>query len=1009
MQLPVEHTPVTLTAERVEGPEPGEYWRLLRDYQPNSRRSQVPAGTLFLLTEVHLVEDGLLHSVDTLAPPPYSTARSRLTLSFMADDFFAAFERVDQAQARHAAEARLSGYMDEFRAASARVETQIGDLKQLAAPTRMDPDQAGGGTALIEMRDQGRAMAEQVERVTREVTEATEQAQSMIAASSHQIAEQVKAAMRRPQRILGELEKALTRMAAYCGEDVIVEQVLDGPRAAEITPIAVYQAKRYMDEEYLVHLAEGGADFRDWESFGRHLYEHPETLDRIIPAPIGMCMMQYRRKQALYVKGHSLEDLYANADANKPNFERFLLYRDGHSLWAIRSPVTRHNVARLYPTDADLEAPFRDRHNERIRQSDLAYSKSFSEQESIRHAYRLLVLVLWGIQDREGLFRSVPHGQRLLHCVADPDVFSWVRDAEYLLPDGHRDLVAFLSDHTEHLHSGARVLCNWRVLVNKSTARNLERAYRFEPQDPAQRGRGVAVLQREHDEYYVKVPMQVWSYGSSIPQRYNARIWLSRWQPKEYVTGLPFIVLDAVALEEVEYYMTSRYTRQRYLAFYETFVRLREILRAERRAQADMRAAVGAAFRGADVAIEDAWRDAVRAWRGARRGAQLPDAGAPDFDATCATLTAAIRAQLADPTLLDSDGRPTVLAALADAEPRAADAFALTRSGRGRLVTYLPGPAPEHGALVPAPFVRRLQWRDRGRNGWSLEREALAKYAVKPPAAETLLWEAAGRPRPLDTAPDAFDSLSEAHWTRLQGLVEDRTALDLMLGRHDETFALHWGLEAIGRLWRHHVRMQKPELLVPVASRWGRHEEDGTSCMEIWALQCEAIPFICYHVLSGHLREQMIKRWHSMFASAAPREQDSTSAFELVCMTPRALLSVPYVERCPAQTVHANYTQRGWSCSYEEEPDHGRLVGSCRISAMPRIDGTAADLFGPAPHAAEHGAWWQWYASHMGEYERGDVVWEPRFAHAERWTEIVPVLQRLGAIRDKQQLPAAGG
>ena len=65
--------------------------------------------------------------------------------------------------------------------------------------------------------------------------------------------------------------------------------VRSGPTAAPDEPVCVFQAMRFMDEEFLIHLQEGGADYADWDGFVEHLVANPQTLDRLIGTPRGLC------------------------------------------------------------------------------------------------------------------------------------------------------------------------------------------------------------------------------------------------------------------------------------------------------------------------------------------------------------------------------------------------------------------------------------------------------------------------------------------------------------------------------------------------------------------------------------------------------------------------------------------------------------------------------------------------------------------------------------------------
>ena len=963
--LPVE-ADVRVVREYLDDPQPGEYWRVAKPCGPDRNPEQVPVGTLVLVTDVHLVEDDALHSVETRLPPPFSTGSDAYRLTFLEREFYRHFERTEQAEARRAVEAQMAGYVSDFESASRRIEAHVAGLARLQAPDAPDEGDASG-TALAEIRDRRAEAAARAERLATEVAEATERTQSLVAASGSQIAEQIKAAMRRPKRMLDKIERGLTRMAAYCGENVVIEQVADGAPAPEPGPLTVYQATRYMDEEYLVHLAEGGADSEDWDDFGRHLYQNPATLDRIIPAPVGICMMRYRREKRVYNTGDGIDALYENAARNAPNFERFLLFRDGARVWAIRSDVTNERVGRLFPTGDDLERPF-ERGGRRITRDDYAYSRAFTEQEQARYAYRLLVLVLWGIHDREGMFRVVPAGRKLPDCVGDPGVFRWVHDDEALLEDKSRDdLVTYLKRHrNDPLVSGSRVLCNWRLLVNKATAPGLIRRYSW--RKDVNGGLGVAVARRDGDEFVVRLPVVAESWDDR-ETRFEARVSLtpkSIYERGGFDRGLPFIVVDAVRLEDVEHYMTSRETRRSYLDYYETFVELRDVLRADRREQADMRAAVADAFRGRGVATDEPWRNALRAWRAARRGRQVPAHGDADFDRVRDALVAEIEAQVAQET--GPDGRPSVLADL-----RADDAgepFALARSGRGRLVTYHPHEGAPFG---PAPFSLRRQWLPAAGGAWRLEREGPARHTDPLPPTETALWTAPDAPRGTPNDGSSYDLIGPDRWDRLRRLLDDRSGVELLNGKLSDDDLLPLMRTVARREFDRSRSFRRAELVVPVGSRYTA----SSSGMAHVMLTVVALPFLghAYHrLLTPEGRDSFAAYWRTLFRRPpAPHEGEAT----LYALGAEHVAAAPTVSDSPLILYEHGWS---WEC------------GRAALSAMPAVTGDPSDIH-PADDGTRGDRWNPTFPEQLLPNRYDDYEWDPAYDRAERWAEVADALR----------------
>ena len=987
MPLPTEYDHGTTHREGVAGPRPGEYWELREPLTRGFKDELVmPAGTACLVTDLKLVDDDELHAVELAVPPPFCVNTRYRSLTLTLDDFWEHFKVTDQAAVRQDRQAALAGYVEDMQRTQEQLAADVAELQRL-------PDLSGDedtSQQLVSMRDQHGDLAQRTTALIETAEASTQRSQALVEATSGEISAQIKASMYGPRRIMSKLEKALQRLSAYGGEEVTVEQLLDGPPAAEVGPITVYQERRYMDEEYLVHLAEGGADVDDWSDFGKHLFEHPETLDRIIPAQIGMCVMRYRRSPRVYVQGSTAEAIEENASRNEANFHSLLLYRDGQSVWAIRSPVTEHSIPRLFPTKDDLDKPFRDFDGERIMREDLAYHRSFSKYEQQRFVYRLLVLVLWGIQDRERLFRSVPADKPLLQCVGDPAVFHWFHDAENLLPDGRAGVMDYLRKNQHSaLVSGMRVLCCWATLVTEDTAPRLSKAAHWwvedgSGEDPAF---SVCIVRRSGDEYYVEVPVGYRSYSGDEDLEFTARVSLSRWRGSGSTKhgGLGYVLLDAVRLDDVEYYMTSRTARRHYMDYFHTFTALRRALREDRREQEDMRLAVQGEFHGVDLVFADAFHDAVRTWRAARRGAQLPRHGAETFDRVRGELATAIRQQLAHSAA--GDAAPPVLAQLCDdAGPVTDRAFALTRSGRDRLITY--GPALQHGAspIGLPPYVERRQWRASGKHAdkWKFERLSWDAYTDPPRATETLLWAAPdATPTPCGSP---LEELLPQQWQRLEQLLTEPCGIDLLAGQLPQEDVAAAAARVVKKMAEGEANAAS--ILIPVASRWGQRipqidPDARQGDMEIWTV---SVPFLWLAVkrllsAEGIAQAQDALGYHARYLQLYSGYERQPQEVRMYRHGVRQLLNTTCVTGHPYLWAH--FGTWGWL-----SPQRIEFTAKTIPDALP-LDGYDAQL-------AE-------------ERSRRNVVfvnaeyaseWDDRYTRTAGWDALAPLL------RDLLQAPA---
>ena len=454
-------------------PYPGEYWEAFCaiEFRPTGKfdaKSELPVGTLCLVTGIDLVEDDEIQNVEIVIPPPYTPKDPwRRNLKWTLPEFSARFvrSREDGAMLRRQ-------QLDQFNAELASAKDGLkGDIGKLTAtslnPARLlaapDDGSAGAGTLrsrrdLVEVAA-GAAIAEFEERA--------ENLTHCITVAAAEIGAQAMASTFGARRLVSKVETALSALSAYVGDEVEVVPVVAGERTAPGTPITVFQAARYMDEEYLVHLKTGGADYTHWQDFIAHLAERPDILERVLPDRHSLCLMRYRRKERIYATGDNLGALYASVLKNMENRKGFLLYRCGDAVWRIDSPVTELAIKRLFPTEEDMRKPFESNWREEgpVTRDSVRYKDSYDERERTLVTYRRLLLTLAGIQDREHLFAGLPKGGDILDAAGREDVFRWIHDDERLLGDDREPLFGWLKRHQEkHLAVGARVLCDWRNL-----------------------------------------------------------------------------------------------------------------------------------------------------------------------------------------------------------------------------------------------------------------------------------------------------------------------------------------------------------------------------------------------------------------------------------------------------------------------------------------------------------------------------------------------------------------
>lgn len=813
--LPAVALAPELEAVENDYPAPGEYWRSVKpiSYGWSDSEETIPAGIRFLVTDVALIE-GDFHSAALFVPPPYGLNVRELRdrqdeIKFTADNFFEAFVRCETETAEIVREkqSELAGAMDSF---NSQLNRQAEGIERLAAPVAAA--RTGGGNRDLPVKAETLPAIKDFEAG---LVAQTKRAHALVHVTAKEIQAQMSAAMHKPSQMLEKLNGVVARIAAYSGEDVRVEQLTDGPRTTEPQPLSVFQSMRYMDEELLVAIAEGGADHRDWRRFVTDLADDERLLNRIIPAEHGLCLMRYRREAKKYASGNSPSAFWTNMAENKDNLYGFLLYRDGRSLWRIDCPITEHQVPSLFPTAEQLDAPFlegswrsRRAKGEHVRFGDLDYRESWEKHEKIAFAYKILLLVLWGLRDREQFFPWMGNAP-MAKLIRDPAAFRWVHDDENLLGDGRAGIFDWLGrNQADCIESGVRVLCTWRALLTKDLAPAYHRGWGNRVNGPPV---SVCIAHREGGEYYVKCPL---SDGRNI------KVMFSRWLRDFGVEGhhgTGAVVIDAVKLADVDRYIESREARRHYVHFIDSLLVLRDILRKDRDEQADVRTAVEA--RNAGVDIEDALFDAVRTWRAARRGRQLPRLADSDFNKVVSAIDDSIKA-----AMRDGDGT-----ALAKRMPEDDETVAIARTGRGRYASYAVVPEGER-PLTPQLFHRRKQWIMRRDGSLRLERERLERYTHPLPASEVIVWEDEAK-RPDHENMPWLRALTPRQFEKIEAICEADAYLKLL----DGDLPVDLRDELLEKFGREQLDEQATAILV-LGSAYQRREQRHGNDSEDWRL-----------------------------------------------------------------------------------------------------------------------------------------------------------------------------
>jgi hypothetical protein len=651
---------------------PGTWWRTKRAFGKGA--DALPEGTYVLVDNVEMA-DGSPHTMH-VAEPPSAVQDDRLGSKHyergwrvLAEGFLDIFEPVAEAEAMaarqkeiDAVQGRISGMQQDTQAATADLmllASAAGSAPSLlSAPDAQDAEATeSSGSALVRQDTAARAVENMAERarsinaVSKRITANAVAIGNATSRVSLYYAERSKAALAAVQPALavaGRLMEHVGTMSLYIGKDVEATLLLDGASAPASEKLTLLQRRLFLDEELLVHLEDGGADYEDVASLGQALERDPALVERIFGAQRAVVSMAARRKAKDYNAGivPSAGQIIKAFFANEANKASFLLVRDGQRVWLVDLPQSMQGLERLFPTPEDLEAPYterswfsRDKESVRIGPQSLDYAKATEEFRKLAVHYERVLILLWGLHDRLGLFGPFAEGGGYAGF-GDPRLqqerFRLIFDDQSLLGRDYPPYHKWLASKNACLRSGSRVAVVWkRAMTAESAPGAVETdrrrdswrdVFKYQPVDK----QAVVIVRREGESMVVDAPVQREVYDKDAfdyrMRRMNARVDLSKLE-----SGREFalLVLDDVDPDDIDHYLNARAERQHYLDYVSVLILARDTVRADLAREAPAAQALLEAARSGRLAEpaegwERALREAIRDWRALNRGASLP-------------------------------------------------------------------------------------------------------------------------------------------------------------------------------------------------------------------------------------------------------------------------------------------------------------------------------------------------------------------------------------------------
>lgn len=744
---------------------PGTWWLAKGPFK------EISDGTYVLIEKVE-VADGSPHSVHLSVPP--SCVRDKdlgqnyriMGWNLLVGELLDHFQPVPETEALTSREAELAEIQGRVAIIHADISAAQADMSRLASgissvPALLSaPDTPETGSAasvraelalsaVQTMQNRAAAITEVSERIAANAV-AISKATSRAALYYDERSRAALAAVQPALMVASRLREHVDTMGLYVGTGVEATLLVDGASAPAADKLSLLQRRLFLDEELLMHLESGGADFKDVGKLGDAMRTDPSLVERIFGAPRAVVAMAARRnaKEYLHPSNKDFMENYAAVTKNLENRKSFLLVRDGQRVWLVDLPESLQNLTRLFPTPDDLEAPYKKRGwfnepPERIGPESLDYAKATEQYRQLAILYERVLLLLWGLNDRLGLFGPFAESGDY-KGFGDPTLqqerFRLIFDDQMLLGEGKPSYKKWLTARNANLRSGSRVAVLWRAAMTSVSA---PMAVKSLPQGregyltdtfqwkPTQRY-AVVVARREGADFVVDCPVSKeifnrerhdWAYKTL-----NAKVNLSRIDKDD---SFSFLVLDDVDAVDVDHYLGARSERQHYLDYVALLVAVRDAVRADVIAEAPALAElVSAAEDGRLQPPSSGWvpaiREAIRDWRALARGAALPlpgDEAWPKVRETLLEKIWVIAGRSEDGLLAD---KVEALCLAGNRTP-----LRLSRDGRNRLFLYASRAAEELTPLKEMigtwPFVDRITVSlHRGEPRLGAERETMA-------------------------------------------------------------------------------------------------------------------------------------------------------------------------------------------------------------------------------------------------------------------------------------------
>lgn len=438
------------------------------------------------------------------------------------------------------------------------------------------------------------------------------------------------------RRFAEDLMKGLQTLNLYTGVGVEVHPLVteEASDADANEPLTLFQRKLFLDEELAAFVDVNETfDFGDMAVFEKIFASEAAFREQLLPAPRGVVSVAIRRKSLDY------GDAYVNAYKNEINKRVFLLVRNGGNFYRVHSAEPSHErTPNLFPTRDDADRPFRGIDGSRIKFQDIRFTEAAKAAKDVSLHYKRFLVLLAGLDHRLGLFGhfhdqgdslgfiSLAFQERYMRFVADGE-------EDRLIGAGRPDVFEWIRGRNAYLQPGSRIITFNTTFLNPQSAPGVVKTNyhsRFTDVDWVAHPLATSellVVRRDGRDLVVDVRCTRDKSGRRglAQAEFNARVDVRKGLEAIDTSAL---CLDAVDAQDLDWYVRDRASRVHHIEYIRMFKRTSALLKAEEQRAAPamewLREAVRQGRFCAPSEMDQILADAVRSWRCANRGRELP-------------------------------------------------------------------------------------------------------------------------------------------------------------------------------------------------------------------------------------------------------------------------------------------------------------------------------------------------------------------------------------------------